>query len=249
MMGICEVGVEISWRSIKGDGTDTNQDYCGIGLRDDTVLCIVLDGATAKPQSGELAQLIARDLVDWFTSAKTRVSANDIVDQLRQIHIKRSRALRWASASYLVALIEPKRPKEIFYAGDCLIGRFRTHGAIEWLIKPHTLANAIKDVALDEIIGSPLRNRLTRSFRATEFISPDISTLQGEGTAPLVIATDGFWAGMDDDAQRRFLESADMPPNGIVDDCSALMIRRLASDKPALIRPSAAENLYIVQSD
>jgi PPM family protein phosphatase len=249
MMGICEVGVEISWRSIKGDGTDTNQDYCGIGLRDDTVLCIVLDGATAKPQSGELAQLIARDLVDWFTSAKTRVSANDIVDQLRQIHIKRSRALRWASASYLVALIEPKRPKEIFYAGDCLIGRFRTHGAIEWLIKPHTLANAIKDVPLDEIIGSPLRNRLTRSFRATEFISPDISTLQGDDTTPLVVATDGFWAGMDDDVQRRFLESADMPPNGIVDDCSTLMIRLLASDKSALIRPSAAENLYIVKSD
>jgi PPM family protein phosphatase len=249
MMGICEVGVEISWRSIRGEGKSTNQDYCGIGLRDDTVLCIVLDGATAKPQSGKLAQLIARDLVDWFTSAKTRVSANDIVDQLRRIHIKCSRGLRWASAGYLVALIEPKRPIEILYAGDCLIGRYHKHGAIEWLIKPHTLANAIKDVPLDEIIGSPLRNRLTRSFRATEFISPDISTLQGDDTAQLVVATDGFWAGMDDDAQRRFSESADMPPNGIVDDCSTLMIQLLASDKPALIRPSAAENLYIVQSD
>lgn len=247
-MGICEVGVEISWRSVGGDGTDTNQDYCGIGLRGDTVLCIVLDGATAKPQSGELAQLIARDLVDWFTSAKIRVSANDIVNQLRQIHIIRTRGLRWASASYLVVLIEPKRPIEILYAGDCLIGRYRTHGAIEWLIKPHTLANAIRDLPLDEIIGSPLRNRLTRSFRATEFISPDISILQGEGTTPLVIATDGFWAGMHDDAQRHFLEGADMPPNGIVDDCSTLMIRRLASDKPALIRPSAAENLYLVRS-
>lgn len=248
MMEIGDVGVELSWHSSRGGGSDTNQDYCGIGQRDDAVLCIVLDGSTAGPQSGELAKAIARDLIDWFTSATTRASADDIVNQLREIHAKRSRSLRWASASYLVALIEPQQPIAILYAGDCLMGRCGTPASIDWLIKPHTLANAIKDLPLDEIIGSPLRNRLTRSFRATRFITPDTFTVPDPYNDPLVIATDGFWAAMNDDEQRRFLEGEDIQPKNNIDDRSALMIRHLASDKITRVQPTLAGNLYLVQS-
>ena len=243
------MAVEISWRSRQGRRTDANQDYCGVALRPDAVLCVVLDGSTARQLSGELVRLIARDLIDWFILAKKGMAADDVINQLHEIHKFRSKELHWASASYLVALIEHEKPTHIFYAGDCLVGRLDAKAPIEWLIRPHTLANAIETISLDEIASSTLRNKLTRSFRAKEFMAPDIATITDVGKETFVVATDGFWAELKHDDQCRFLEGEAVQEKENQDDCSALKIRILGSDNESQVSTSTAGNLYVVESD
>lgn len=243
------MAIEINWHSRQGRRTDTNQDYCGVALRPDAVLCVVLDGSTAGQQSCELVGLIASDLIDWFMLEKRGTTADDVVNQLHEIHKVRSKELHWASASYLVALIEHKKPTHIFYAGDCLVGRFEAKAPIEWLIRPHTLANAIETISLDEIASSTLRNKLTRSFRAKEFMTPDIATITDVGEEAFVVATDGFWAELKHEDQCRFLEGEAVQEKENQDDCSALKIRILGSDKESKVSTSTAGNLYVVESD
>jgi len=243
------MSVEISWHSKQGRRADTNQDYCGIGVRRDTTLCVVLDGSTTGKQSGELVRLIASDLIDWFTNTNGRITADDIINQLREIHNARSSELHWASASYLVAMIEAKKPTLILYVGDCLVGRFNTNAPIEWLIRPHTLVNAIESMSVEEIASFTLRNKLTRSFRAKEFMIPDIASLTASGEETFVIATDGFWAELKHEEQLRFLEGEGLQLEDDMDDCSALKIHILDSTAKLQVNTSTAENFYVMQSD
>ena len=247
-MGVRDVAIQISWHSRQGTRTDTNQDCCGVGVRPDEVLCVVLDGSSAGPQSGELVRLIAGDLTDWFTLAKGGITADDVVNQLREIHKVRSPGLHWASASYLVALIRQDKPSVILHAGDCLIGSHEAKAPIEWLIKPHTLANAIDDVSIGKIASSPLRNKLTRSFRAKEFIIPDIATIPDADDGVLVVATDGFWAELTSDEQHRFLEGEVAQAKHKTDDCSVLKIRILESTAETHVSTVAHQNLYVAES-
>ncbi len=63
------MGMAINWRSEQGQLTKDNRDCCGIGLRHDASLLVVLDGSTTGQDSGELARLIARNLVVSFVTA------------------------------------------------------------------------------------------------------------------------------------------------------------------------------------
>ena len=99
------MGVEIRWRSEQGHRTDDNRDCCGVGLRDDAVLAVVLDGSSNGKASGASARDVARNLIDWFVVAEV-VTPKTIIDRLRVIHAELSRTYRRDSASVVIALIE-----------------------------------------------------------------------------------------------------------------------------------------------
>ncbi len=79
------MGVEVRWHSKKGSRTKDNRDYCGIGLRFDAALCIVLDGSTSGPKGGELARQIAHDLIDWFVAANQEMTTQAIIEIMQKI--------------------------------------------------------------------------------------------------------------------------------------------------------------------
>ena len=248
-MAVPEMGIEISWHSTQGRRTNDNRDFCGIGLRADAVLCIVLDGSTAGQKSGEFVRLIAHDLIDWFLPTKGTVTADMLIDRLYHIHKQRSPDFRSDSASYVIGLFEDEKPALILHAGDCLAGRYGGEAKVNWLTQPHTLANAITHTPVGEIAASPLRNRLTRSFRAGEFMRPDVNIIAFQSEGTFVIATDGFWAGIAPDAYPRFLSGEDIPMKDNQDDCSALVIKFHGDVNRAELNGEQLENLYIASCE
>jgi serine/threonine protein phosphatase PrpC len=236
-----------SWRSSKEQHTADNRDCGGIGLRSDAVLAIVLDGSTATPNAGAFAGQIARDLINWFVRADGVVTAQDITAQLRAIHAGLSASFRGDAASYVIALLEREKPALILHAGDCLAGQFDGTPPVDWLIRPHTLANAIEDMAIPAIAVDSVRNRLTRSFRAREFITPDITEISMEGGGALVLATDGFWAALDPQDQVQFLTGEEFAMKDGEDDCSVLHLRIVAGDGRSEIDGEMADNFYVAE--
>ncbi len=238
------MSVDIWWRSEQGKLTADNRDHCGIGLRDDAALCIVLDGSTSGANSGEFARLIAQNLVDWFVVAAD-ISPTAIVHRLRHIHAELTIDFRRDSASFIIALIQNDGEVHLLHAGDCLAG---IHGGVattEWVVRPHTLANAIVDVSVADISVSPLRNRLTRSFRSRKFVMPDQTEAGVRGDVAVLLATDGFWAALDAEDQARFLKGEDLPDVEGRDDCSVLSLKHTGTHQN-WVGGESADNFYIV---
>ena len=238
------MGGEINWYSKQGQHTDDNRDYCGVGLRDNATLCIVLDGSSSGANSGELSLLIARDLIDWFMTAE-QVAAGVIIDRLRHIHTILSPRFRRDSASFVIALLAKEGTARVLHSGDCLAGFYEGKGPIDWRTQPHTLANPVDDMSIANIAASPVRHRLTRSFRSREFIRPDVSKLAIEGDEQLVLATDGFWAALDSEDQARFLAGQELPHAVDRDDCSVLSLQ-FADGQSCEVGDEDANNLYVV---
>lgn len=245
------MGVEISWRSRQGKRTEDNWDYFGVGLRSDAALCIVLDGSTSGPAGGKFAGQIARDLIDWFIITDENVRADTLTERLRHIHGNLSPKFPSDSASYVIVLIEDGKPVLVLHAGDCLVGRHVGKNPICWLTRPHTLANAIEEVSIAAMAECPVRNRLTRSFRAREFMAPEKTKIAMEGRDSLIVATDGFWAELSSEEQFLFIEGEDSPMIDDGDDQSALIIMLLdkGQDSKVQFNGQSEENFYIKQSD
>lgn len=242
------MGIEISWRSQAGKRTDDNRDCAGVGMRGDEALCIILDGSTTGPDSGALARRVARDMIDWFVATDEAVTAESLIVRLRAIHTGLSGHLPRASASYMIVHIRLPDALLALHAGDCLLGQLVGEEAIEWLCRPHTLANALgADVSIAAIAGQAARHRLTRSFRVREFLVPDVATLNAEGV--IVVATDGFWADLSAGDQIRFLKGQSIPMPADGDDCSALWLRVIDAVPEILVRGAEAEtdDFYVRQ--
>ena len=204
------MGMEFRWHSHQGRRTSDNRDYCGIGVRRGAALCVVLDGSTAGAQSRALAQFIAQELIDWFLKSEEPVTSALITEELTRLHKQSYEEFRGDSASYAILLIESSTSAVSLHAGDCLIGEQRQPDSITWLTQPHTLANAIDDMPVSEIAATALRNRLTRSFRQGAFMCPETNSIDIDGATNLILATDGFWAGLAPEKQLRAL-SGDCP--------------------------------------
>lgn len=241
------VGFEYHWRTEQGTRGDDNWDYCGIGLRSEVAICIVLDGATTGAKSGEFARQVATQLIDWFIEAKGPLTADAIIDQLLELHKVLIPDFRSASASYAIILIEPEKPLVILHAGDCLVGQLHGTPPVRWETRPHTLANATQNIPIAEIANSPLRNRLTRSLRAREFLKPDESSINPKGDAAIIVGSDGFWADLEPNDQISFLDGATL--NGKdQDDCSVLKISPLAVNQKSKVSSETSKNIYVVDS-
>jgi serine/threonine protein phosphatase PrpC len=242
------VELEYLWCTEQGKRSDDNRDFCGIGLRSDISLCIVLDGATSGSKSGDFACKVATQLIDWFVEVTAPITADAIIIQLREIHRLLAPDFRSASASYAVIVIEAEKPLTVLHAGDCLVGQLHKTRPVCWKTRPHTLVNAIQNMPIIEIAQSTLRNRLTRSLRTREFLRPEVSHLNFNRDEAIVIGTDGFWADLHPDDQSLFLRNRGLPGKENKDDCSALIIRPTSPNRKSKIVEGKSQNLYIVDS-
>lgn len=237
--------IDAMWISQTGSRTADNRDYAGVGIRADDALCIVLDGSSTGEDSGPLARDITQALIDWFVAANEPVTAQAVTDQLHEIHGALRRRYPRASASYMAAYVTAPGDAVVLHAGDCLLGRRRAEGSISWLSRPHTLANVASDAAIAAIAAVPARHRLTRSFRAREFMVPEVLTTNvGEG---LVIVTDGFWADLSESDQALFMGGGDVAKSDDGDDRSVLVIRPKngAQSREGHCAGASAGNLYV----
>jgi len=240
------MGSEINWYSKQGLHTDDNRDFCGVGLRSDATLCIVLDGSSSGANSGKLALLIARDLIDWFMITG-QVTLEAIINRLRHIHTDLSTQFRRDSASFVIALLAEENVVQVLHSGDCLAGIHEGKVSIDWRTQPHTLANPVDDMLIADIAASPVRHRLTRSFRSREFIRPDASELAIKGDEQLILATDGFWAALDSEDQVQFLAGQELPHAEDRDDCSVLSLQ-FSDGQSCKVGGEDVNNLYVVSA-
>ena len=230
------------WRS-RGGRTGDNRDHCGIGIRDDGALCIVLDGSTRGRDSGGLVRRIATDIVDWYVDAGPPIDAGVIMTRLGMMHTELAGTFPQASASYMLVHLDGKNASGALWAGDCLLGRRSLAGETEWLSRPHTLANALDPMPVEQIAALGTRHLITRSFRPREFMRPDrMGRTEAE---ELILATDGFWAELDPDEQTVFLDEMRQAGETSGDDRSVLRIRLAVPPTGDLVRHDMdSDSLY-----
>lgn len=72
-------------------------------MRPDAVLCLLLDGSTSAPTSGDLARQIIRDVVDWYVATDEAAMAESLSRQLRRTHRSLSGRFPRDSVSYVLA--------------------------------------------------------------------------------------------------------------------------------------------------
>lgn len=187
-------------------------------------MMLVLDGSTNGPASGAYAREIAGRMMDWFMNGAV-VSTESLTGQLRTTHAALADHFKGDSASYAILHAEPGRPVLVSHAGDCIVGRSEPDGNIDWLLQPHTLANALSPVPHDAIAKDPSRHLLTRNFRSRSFMAPDFVSIELD-KRPLLVATDGFWADLDPTAKGAFLEGRFSAAVSERDDQSVLSLMR-----------------------
>ncbi|CAH2407920.1 hypothetical protein [Mesorhizobium escarrei] len=95
--------VAVRWISQTGTKTKDNRDCAGVGLRKEGALCVVLDGSTSGPHSGDLARKISRGLVDWYVSVEGEITSDAITGRVREIHGALRKDHPRDSASYMIA--------------------------------------------------------------------------------------------------------------------------------------------------
>ncbi|MGH0003669.1 hypothetical protein ACQU0X_26630 [Pseudovibrio ascidiaceicola] len=233
---------DVYWRSQKGDRVPENRDFGGAGIRLDTALYVIADGSTSRQYSGELAQSLVHHLVDWFVESNVEFTAKALIEQLRKAHTSLSKVFSASSASYAILHLDQAQYSQLIHAGDCLIGRSSGCSPIQWQIKPHTLANAMDDLPIAEIAKKNVRNRLTRSFRAKEFLAPSIKAIQAEDTS-FILATDGFWADLSEKEQAAFATGQKVEITSDSDDKSILCIGEFGPNSKECLFPE--DNFYL----
>lgn len=216
---------KIQWRCQQGTRTHDNRDCAGVGIRDESILAIMLDGSTTGLASGPFAREIARGLVDWFATDTVEVTELVLLERLRVMQEDLSRDFGGASASYVLVHAGPEKTALVLHAGDCLVGRHDSDAQVHWLLRPHTLANALAPVAIDILAKDETRHVLTRSFRSRRFVVPDVGAVELDDR-PLLLATDGFWAELDSERQTAFIDGGWQASERDRDDRSVLCISR-----------------------
>jgi len=190
--------IDALWLSQRGTRTPDNRDHAGLAARPGEFLGIVVDGSTSGATNGDYARAVVEMVVDWFERSRDEWTAELIAQALRNIHQVLRGQFRKGSASLLLFHLTDARALTILHSGDCVLGEL--NDGIAWQSTPHTLANALVPMPLQDLARSPLRHVLTQSFRTREYMSPDVlSRERASGT--FVIATDGFWAELSTEEQ------------------------------------------------
>lgn len=124
MPAVADMGLEFDWHSQQGTRTPDNRDYAGVGTRADTALCIILDGSTSTPTSGDLVREIAREIVDWYVTSAPEITVETLTAQLRRTHGSLSKIFPSDSASYGIAHLDASGRALVLQAGDCIFGHY-----------------------------------------------------------------------------------------------------------------------------
>ncbi|NTA84190.1 hypothetical protein G6L13_27315 [Agrobacterium tumefaciens] len=226
--------IDASWYSRKGTMTADNRDYAGIGTNTNGLMAIIVDGSTAGENSGEYAEAIVREVIDWFNGLQGGLDVDDFTKKLRGIHLGLRALYPHASAGFAVMHTGPGVRMTVIHVGDCLLGQVDRGDKIHWRTQPHTLANALDYVAIDELSKKPARHLLTRSFRSREYMTPEI--LETESSPGVyLLSTDGFWAELSAHEQLAVLDGREVEANGEYDDRSVLKLTITDNADPQLM--------------
>jgi hypothetical protein len=112
-------------------------------------------------------------MVDWFTGLKEALDLDALTKQLRGIRLDLRVRFPRGSASFIVVHTSSRGRTTVVHAGDCLLGKIGQADRIQWETHPHTLANVLTEVPLEELSKTPARHLLTKSFRSREYMAPD----------------------------------------------------------------------------
>ena len=129
------------------------------------------------------------------------LTLTDINNLLMKLHGEYRIRFCSDSASYLIMLETDDGRLQSFQLGDCRLGYLKQGTEIRWVSQPHCLANAIFPMGEQELRGQIL----TRSFRPSKFMKPKYQEFENSEEVIWIIATDGFWAELDEAEQRKYV--------------------------------------------
>ncbi len=217
-------------RSVKGQAREDNRDCTGALFDGTRGLFVIVDG-TSKPGSGQLAQGFVQGVMASY-QYRVGQGAGDHTQDLA-LQLIRSVladlhgplfAEQCGSTSYLVAVIS-NGLLTIAYEGDCGCGWVNAEAGIDWLTAPHCLANWQRDRSHSELARDPARNRITRSYKASNVPDPEIVTSAALPGQRLIFATDGFWAEMSEARQAEALRKPEIAIIDVDDDVTWIDVR------------------------
>lgn len=190
------------WRSFQGSRTDDNRDYVVAASLKARSLFMIADGASSKKQSGLMAKQLCNQVIEAFKSQQV-VSMEDLQAALPLWHSESKQKYRNASVSYLLAWVTDDREIQTLHAGDCRLGfiSLTSPVGITWKTNIHSLANAITPLAEEDLKNHPARHTLTRSFNSKRYINPEHQVYRWPENKALILATDGFWADLNNEQQ------------------------------------------------
>ena len=231
------------WITHNGSLTADNRDYCSVALRDNATLYVIADGSTQSIQSGDLANFFVRTLADQFLLQPLWTSAEQVANYINQFSLSLNRMYSTARVSFLVLLDFGGSEVFTLHAGDCRLGRSTNAKSILWLTRPHTLANAIDDIDHKNLVKHDCRHILTRSLRSGHKCEIELGKHTFQKDDCLLLATDGFWAELDERQQQEFRSHQSLPSSSISDDMSCLFISSCEKDN---LKIQGNGNFYLV---
>ncbi|MBP1862088.1 hypothetical protein [Rhizobium herbae] len=226
--------IEANWYSRKGTKTADNRDHAGLGTNTSGVMGIVVDGSTAGANNGEYAGAIVREMVVWFCGLEEALDPDVLTRQLRGIHADLQGRFPRGAASFIIVHVAAGGRTAVVHAGDCFLGEIAPGDRIRRQTRPHTLANVLAEVPIDELSKISARHLLSKSFRSREHMTPEILETDSLPSVYL-ISTDGFWAELSAHEQLAVIDGRKVEANGEHDDCSVLKLVITEVADPELI--------------
>ena len=216
--------------TVQGSATTDNRDCATVFKKVGLHCFLLIDGATGTPDSGGFARQIRDELQRYIGSfAVEGLSLTQVNDQLIQALEEIRYKLQRQYLSDVISLLLVIHHNGLLLAnswGDCLLGKVKVDGKIDWLTMPHTFANAIEpakpisDIALDD-----QRHQLTRCFKARRYTQPDRYTIEMKAGEKAILASDGFWACMSEQQQQSMLTQPYKKIEPVEDDISVIIFK------------------------
>lgn len=239
---------DIEWITYKGTITKTNQDYCGIAIRDDHVLYCVVDGSSRNDQSGSLANEFVKALMDKFVEKAEINSVNSIISLLNELSEKFKTSHPAGRLSFLILFYSGCEEISAIHAGDCRMGKIKSDNLIIWLTRVHTLANALKDIEEAELRKRDDRHVLTRNFRPGRPCDPEVTRVTVVREDTYIMSTDGLWADLNAEQKASFMGEGFYPSNNDRDDASCLILKKISTKDVVAQAYGNGKNIYIVRN-
>lgn len=233
------------WITYKGAITDDNRDHCSIAVNGDKTLYVVADGSTQGTQSGHLAAEFVKAFADRFMADPLLIRTDRISSFLDKLSQRFKTSYPAGRLSFLVLLDLGSGSVSAFHAGDCRLGHIDSDGMVVWLSRVHTVANAVEQIKEQRLASHDGRHTLTRSFRPGRKCDVEVSQYQLMPNDRLIMATDGYWAGLNHEQRVGFIVRDHVPPLPQHDDVSCLVLSPLKAK--AAQRHEGSENFYLAR--
>lgn len=153
------------------------------------VLAIIVDEFTSSPSGGCLAQSLVREVINqWCAEPQPCPKRLEVL--VRNAHTKLRYRYPLAKAAYAALLLEKNSSTAwALVCGDCRVGVYMG-GFVRWLTEPHTLSVAACAAGISSNATDVFS--VTRCFKPSRWVAPQIIRLDGYDGALWSLATDGF---------------------------------------------------------